>query len=89
MDDHEHLMDAAIRETKEETGIDVNLTGVLSILYMPHGNVYICFQKSLHYNCCIGNYVRLFVVFVGSPKDETQRPKTLPDFESAVSKIHR
>ena len=49
---------------------------------------YICFQKFLHYNSYIGNYVRLFVVFVGSPKDETQRPKTLPDFESAVSKIH-
>ena len=41
MDDHEHLMDAAIRETKEEAGIDVNLTGVLSILYMTHGNVYV------------------------------------------------
>lgn len=39
MDDHEHVMDAAIRETKEEAGIDINLTGVLSILYMPHGNV--------------------------------------------------
>ena len=33
----------------------------------------------------IGNYVRLTTIFVATPKDENQRPKTLPDFESAVS----
>jgi len=34
------------------------------------------------------NYVRLFAIFVATPKDENQRPKTLPDFESAVSGQH-
>ena len=38
MDHHEHLTAAAVRETKEEAGIDINLTGVLSIQYAPHGN---------------------------------------------------
>ena len=33
----------------------------------------------------VGNYVRLTTIFVAKPKDENQRPKTLPDFESAVS----
>ena len=30
------------------------------------------------------NSVRLCAIFVAKPKDENQRPKTLPDFESAV-----
>ena len=38
MDHDEHLTAAAIRETKEEAGIDINLTGVLSIHYSPHPN---------------------------------------------------
>ena len=28
----------------------------------------------------------MLTVFVASPKDESQQPKTLPDFESAVSR---
>ena len=39
VDHGEHLTTAAIRETKEEAGIDINLTGVLSILYLPCGNI--------------------------------------------------
>lgn len=42
-------------------------------------------QGISYHGVFIGNYVRLFVVFVASPKDESQQPKTLPDFESAVS----
>jgi len=39
VDHREHLMTAAIRETKEEAGIDIDLTGVLAIHYNPsmHG----------------------------------------------------
>ena len=37
VDHHEHLTAAAIQETKEEAGIDINLTGVLSIQYSPYG----------------------------------------------------
>lgn len=44
--------------------------------------------KQILTQCYTGNYVRLFAVFVASPKDEFQQPKTLPDFESAVSKVH-
>lgn len=86
VDHHEHLTAAAVRETKEEAGIDVNLTGVLSIQYAPHGNNGPSSRDSLC-NVFIGNYVRLCTVFVASPKDESQQPKTLPDFESAVSKM--
>jgi len=39
VDHREHLMTAAIRETKEEAGVDIDLTGVLTIHYTPslHG----------------------------------------------------
>eukprot|EP00128_Syssomonas_multiformis_P001312 Colp12_sorted_trinity150504_noHs@7025 len=69
VDPSEKLWDAAIRETKEEAGIDVTLTGVLRVEYSPHRN---------------GNfsYVRMRVIFTAKPKDETQRPKSLPDYES-------
>jgi len=35
VDHREHLMTAAIRETKEEAGVDIELTGVLAIDYDP------------------------------------------------------
>jgi len=49
VDRHEHLTTAAIRETKEEAGIDVNLTGVLSINYSPHGTS-MFYQRNSSYN---------------------------------------
>lgn len=36
VDPGEDLKAAAIRETKEEAGIDVELTGILRIEYTPH-----------------------------------------------------
>ena len=35
VDHKEHLTTAAIRETKEEAGVDIDLTGVLAIEYTP------------------------------------------------------
>ena len=48
VDHREHMTDAAIRETKEEAGIDINLTGILSIHYLPYGN-YSTFQEIILY----------------------------------------
>jgi len=42
------------------------------------------YDKSTKF-CFLENFVRLCAIFVARPKDENQRPKTLPDFESAVS----
>ena len=61
----EDLLLAGIRETKEEAGIDIEITGVLTVQYHS--------SKS----------VRLRVIFYGVPIDENQKPKSIPDYESA------
>jgi len=62
----EDLITAVTREAKEESGINVNVTGILRFEYSPSG------LKD----------ARMRVVFFGEPIDETQEPKTFPDFES-------
>jgi len=59
-------MMSAIRETKEESGIDIKITGVLRFEYGP----------------AHGKDARFRVVFFAEPIDENQQPKTIPDFES-------
>lgn len=59
---------AAIREAKEEAGIDVNLTGVLRVECSPPR--------------AGGRYMRMRYIFYGEPVDEAQPPKTFPDYES-------
>ncbi|KAL6060561.1 8-hydroxy-dADP phosphatase [Balamuthia mandrillaris] len=72
VDAGEKLGEAAIRETKEEAGIDIELTGVLRIEWSPGRTLKRDDQA----------YVRMRVVFYGHPKDETQLPKSIPNYES-------
>ena len=57
---------AAVRETVEEAGIDVELKGILRV----------------EYNISKDNYQRVKVVFYAEPKDPNQKPKSKPDGES-------
>jgi 8-oxo-dGTP pyrophosphatase MutT (NUDIX family) len=66
VDHGETLADAARRETLEEAGVEIDLTGVLRVEYEPssHGGA------------------RLRIVFYARPRDDNATPKQLPDFES-------
>ena len=66
VDPPENFFQAAIRETVEEAGIDVELKGILRMEYNIKGE----------------NYQRMKVVFYAEPKDENQKPKSIPDYES-------
>mmetsp|Transcript_52086 Transcript_52086/g.156298 ORF Transcript_52086/g.156298 Transcript_52086/m.156298 type:complete len:449 (-) Transcript_52086:107-1453(-) len=72
VDGGEGLETAALRETSEEAGVDVELTGVLKIQYKP------CQSGSGKHS------VRLRVIFLAKPSkiDGFPRCKTLPDYES-------
>jgi 8-oxo-dGTP pyrophosphatase MutT (NUDIX family) len=71
IDSGENPAQAAIRETKEEAGIDIRLTGVIKIEYHP--------KKDRSGN----NYVRMRFIFYAEPLDCDQLPKSIPDYESA------
>ncbi|ETW07929.1 hypothetical protein H310_02332 [Aphanomyces invadans] len=62
---------AAIRETKEEAGLDVRLTGLLRLEYHPK------------VDSSGREYVRMRFVFLAEPLDNLQKPKSIPDYESA------
>lgn len=61
---------AAIRETKEEAGIDVRLTGFIRVEYTPK------VDKSNQ------KYVRMRFIFTAEPIYCEQIPKSIPDYES-------
>lgn len=63
----ESFPEAAIRETLEEASIDIDLKGVL---------------KNEHNFSADGSFLRYRVIFYGEPKDEGQKPKSVPDSES-------
>jgi len=65
VDPGESLSVAAVRETREEAGVDVELTGVLKVEHSAHNG-----------------YVRLRTIFTARPLDPTQKPKSVPDYES-------
>lgn len=65
VDPPENFFVAAIREAKEEAGIDVELKGILRTEYDIRNQ-----------------YQRLRVIFYAEPKDEKQKPKSIPDKES-------
>ena len=65
MDLGEDIAQAAIRETKEEAGMDVALKGVLRMEMTS-----------------APSHVRIRVIFFAEPLNLSQKPKSLPDFES-------
>jgi 8-oxo-dGTP pyrophosphatase MutT (NUDIX family) len=70
VDAGESLTSAAIRETKEEAGVDIELKGILALEHKPY--------KSRH-----GYYVRMRLIFYAEPVDLNSVPKSRADFESA------
>ena len=65
VDPPEQFVPAAIREVKEEAGIDVEIKGVLRVEAAG-----------------IGEVQRMKFIFYAEPKDENQKPKSVPDEES-------
>eukprot|EP00854_Cymbomonas_tetramitiformis_P014902 gene14902-17616_t len=66
VDAGENLADAAVRETLEEAGVAIRLTGVLRFEYRPLGV----------------SDTRMRVIFLAEPLDDTQPAKSIPDYES-------
>lgn len=71
VDPPESFYEAAIREAKEETLLDIELKGILQHQYN--------FVEG-------GRFLRYRVVFYGEPKDPNQKPKDKPDAESLEAK---
>ncbi len=69
VDPPETFHEAAIREAKEEAGIDVELKGVLRI----------------EYNVLEDHFQRIKVIFYSEPIDENQKPKDVEDSESELA----
>ena len=67
----ESPQEATIREAIEESGISVELTGILRVRYEPHPGQ--------------DDTVRLIVQYIGRPSSEEDEIKSVPDFESVVS----
>eukprot|EP01041_Mallomonas_annulata_P006886 gene6886-13962_t len=71
VDAGETLQTAAIRETQEEAGINIELKGILALEYdVRQGN-------RGH-----SSYIRMRIIFYAEPIDLNQLPKSSPDFES-------
>ncbi|EGD77868.1 hypothetical protein PTSG_09502 [Salpingoeca rosetta] len=69
----ETFQEAAIRETQEEAGVDIKLTGILQVLSRPGRRRH----RRQH------NYRRTVVVFLAEPATPEHCPaKTVPDYES-------
>ncbi|KAG7389688.1 hypothetical protein PHYPSEUDO_009849 [Phytophthora pseudosyringae] len=71
IDSGENPAQAAIRETKEEAGIDIRLTGVMKLEYHPKQD-----RNG-------SQYVRMRFIFYAEPLNCDQPPKSIPDYESA------
>ena len=68
----ETLLEAAMRETKEEAGIDVDIKGVLKVEH----STYAFDDRKKAYN-------RMRVIFYAEPMDEKELPKSVPNYDSA------
>ena len=71
VDRDETFQAAAIREAKEEAGVDIELTGILAMQHFP---------SHTHNR---GPRMEVCVYFVARMLDESQQLKTIPDYESA------
>ena len=71
VDPPETYFEAAVREAKEEAGVDVELKGILRIEYSVRRG---------------SNYQRMVAVFYAEPKYMDQEPKSVPDNESEEAK---
>ena len=69
VDGSESLTKGALRETWEEAGVRVELTGILQVQYHPVAS----------------NHVRLRVIFLAKPVQSTWKCKTVPDYESTAA----
>eukprot|EP00117_Sycon_ciliatum_P038454 scpid76241/ scgid4008/ len=67
----EGLISGAKRETLEEGGVEIEITGLLKMEFLPHRS-----DKN--------PFVRLRAVFLAKPAHANVEEKTVPDFESAV-----
>lgn len=73
----ETFFDAALREAKEEAGIDIELKGILRIEYNIHGfgdNIY-----DAKFNVHNEKYKMIKIIFYAEPKDDNQKPKSVAD----------
>lgn len=68
----ETLLEAAMRETKEEAGIEVDIKGVLKVEH----STYAFDDRKKAYN-------RMRVIFYAEPMDEKELPKSVPNYDSA------
>ena len=68
----ETLIEAAMRETKEEAGIEVDIKGVLKVEH----STYAFDDRKKAYN-------RMRVIFYAEPMDEKELPKSVPNYDSA------
>ena len=66
VDTRERLEDAAVRETREEAGVDVVLTGVLKLQYAPHRG-YVRLRA---------------IFMAEPKNEARSTPKSVPDYES-------
>ncbi|KAG4107835.1 hypothetical protein H8356DRAFT_1268067 [Neocallimastix lanati (nom. inval.)] len=66
VDPGETLHEAIMRKTIEETGIAINLRGVLKVEFFPN-------EKGT---------AKFRVIFFATPQNAEQKPKTIPDYES-------
>jgi 8-oxo-dGTP pyrophosphatase MutT (NUDIX family) len=71
IDNGENPIEAAIRETKEEAGIDIQIKGLIRIEYHP--------KKDTRHE---KEYVRMRFILYAEPIDPEQIPKSIPDYES-------
>ena len=77
------MEEGVIREVKEEAGVDVRLTGILRIEYMPCVSRYrVIDEDGGDGEVREEHYVRLRIIFLAEPIDVSQPPKNIPDYES-------
>lgn len=73
----EPLTEAAVRETREEAGVDIQLRGILRLEY------YSSMPRSAKHSHSSYASTRIRVIFYAEPLHSAAAPKAVPDYESA------